>query len=203
MVNLFNHEWTCLSVGLASTYIALILLGFILIIVSFFANRKARPVSSYTMASNSSIQGVISKPADTGIHFSLALLTKQGHFGRYWVLHGRLVARRPYIVILISLIITGAIGSGLMKLTMEDSADKLWTVQRGDSVSNKTNFEENFGLKASSSFIVTATNDHPVLSKEVLLQVLRIQQQVENIQVTVDDRTWTWKDICLRQNGKF
>lgn len=82
---------------------------------------------------------------------------------------GKLVGKSPWITILISLVLTGACSSGLIKFTEESRGEKLWVPQNSISIEHQNWVDEHFPSKSRAALFLFIGNN--VLTPEVLKQV--------------------------------
>lgn len=107
----------------------------------------------------------------------------------YW--YGKTVATWPVAFIIGSLFICGLCTLGLFKYTEEGNPYKLWIPQESDFVKNSEWLWENFPPDLRfHSVIITADN---VLEPSVIQHMLKIHEQVAQIQTPKSGLTWAKK----------
>ncbi|CAL4137274.1 unnamed protein product, partial [Meganyctiphanes norvegica] len=111
-------------------------------------------------------------------------------YGFYW--YGVNIARRPFLFIFISLLIAGLCSIGLINFGEENDPFKLWIPQDAEFLKvtewQKLNFPSD---KRFHSAIYEADN---VLDKKVILEILRVHEEVDKIKV--DDVSWS--SVCAK-----
>ncbi|XP_061588491.1 NPC intracellular cholesterol transporter 1 [Cololabis saira] len=127
---------------------------------------------------------------------------------------GSFCVRRPYVVILGSLILVTASSAGLAYMRITTDPVELWASANSQARQEKDYFDSHFGpfFRTTQLIITTPLNkpftyspyfggsDVPfnsILDKSVLHQVLDLQLEIESLVATYQGQEVTLKDICL------
>ncbi|GIL56519.1 hypothetical protein Vafri_11858 [Volvox africanus] len=119
---------------------------------------------------------------------------------------GRLIARRPWLVIFICAVVTAACLVGFLRFEVEDDAEKLYTPQNAPSFKDKEYVDANYPSDSLSVKILSldrAQSGGSVLTKEALLEHLRAYKLITSQVVTVKGKSYTWSDVCDRGSGNY
>ncbi|XP_022105812.1 Niemann-Pick C1 protein-like [Acanthaster planci] len=131
---------------------------------------------------------------------------------------GTICARYPVPVILLGLLVVGGLSSGIAFLKVTTDPVELWSPPESRSREEKSYFDENFGpFYRTEQVIITAPSYNvtyflpyglgkanlsygPVLNKDVLIQVLDLQEQITSLTAYYEkeNRTVGLEDICFK-----
>ncbi|GLI67802.1 hypothetical protein VaNZ11_012090 [Volvox africanus] len=117
---------------------------------------------------------------------------------------GRLIARRPWLVIFICTAVTAACLVGFLRFEVEDDAEKLYTPQNAPSFKDKEYVDANYPSESLSVKILCldrAQSGGSVLTKEALLEHLRAYKLITSQVVAVKGKSYTWSDVCDTGSG--
>ncbi|XP_033015105.1 NPC1-like intracellular cholesterol transporter 1 [Lacerta agilis] len=127
---------------------------------------------------------------------------------------GTLVASYPVTVITISVVVVIGLSSGLVFLQLTTDPVELWSKPDSQARKEKTFYDENFGPFFRTNQVIMTAKDRPsytydslvlgnknfsgILSMEVLLDLLDLQQRLQGIEVWSAEygRNVSLKDIC-------
>lgn len=109
--------------------------------------------------------------------------------------HGRFVARRPVLVILLSLAFTGLCATGLVNFHWESNAIKLWIPQDSD-------FAQDYDYLWSThppelrfhSIIFTTQNGDNILQPKYIRQMYKVRKKISGIRI----QNRSWENHCFR-----
>ncbi|XP_077990039.1 NPC intracellular cholesterol transporter 1-like [Glandiceps talaboti] len=137
--------------------------------------------------------------------------------GQFFLCWGTFCARRPIAVIVVSAVFIAAACIGIMYLEITTDPVELWSSPDSRARQEKDYFDKNFGpFYRNTQLIITAPKRNfshyitypyaadipfgPVLSKDILHQVLDLQLALENIEVWFEpeNRSITLKDVCFK-----
>jgi len=123
---------------------------------------------------------------------------------------GTFSATHPVKVLLVGLLVVIVCSCGLTKMQVITDPVELWSSPSSEARLQKNYFDEHFGpFYRTEQMIVTAPNSNssiyqdkitfgPILQKEILHEILRLQDEVFNIRATYDGENVTLNDICLK-----
>lgn len=138
--------------------------------------------------------------------------------------YGKFVGRHYIIVMCVAFLINCIISSGIMKMTLENDKDKLFTTVNSRAVSDHKRINELFNSKTlnSNNFFmhqlttmgtwgeinfVTCPNEkgmgNNILTKEYIQKIQKVHEfLLDETIVTFENKTFGYKEICAVQNGK-
>ena len=120
----------------------------------------------------------------------LVRLLEKGFY--YW---GCFVARRPWLVISASLVLTSLFALGFLNLRFESDFNKLWIPKESSYLSNNKWLSDNFPQnKRIQSLIFQAEPNGNVLSPESLKFMMRLHQKISDLR----PQNISFQDICHR-----
>ena len=108
---------------------------------------------------------------------------------------GCFVARRPWAVIVISLIVTSICSIGFYKFTSETDPNKLWIPRGSAYLANKQWLSENFPQNKRVQTIIFKSENGNILSPESLKQMLKLHKTISKLKPSVNN---SFDDICER-----
>ncbi|XP_071955334.1 NPC intracellular cholesterol transporter 1-like [Antedon mediterranea] len=127
---------------------------------------------------------------------------------------GTMCAGHPFVVLFIGLVVICGAGIGIRQFIVITDPVELWSPPKSQSRLEKNYFDDNFGpFYRTEQLIITAPSFHakpyetyqgetipfgPVLQKEILHQVLDLQDSIANLKVPYKDSTITLDDICYK-----
>jgi Niemann-Pick C1 protein len=115
--------------------------------------------------------------------------------------HGQFVARHPFHIIILSVLFTAVCSLFITQLTINTQPEKLWVPPNSIAATNKAYFDQVFGpFYRVEQLIITSTlqNNNPILTKSNLIAVLNLQDQISNLTVEYNNRTYQLRDLCYR-----
>ncbi|CAF1045952.1 unnamed protein product [Rotaria sordida] len=126
---------------------------------------------------------------------------------------GRHIGSKPYMFIPIPFIITGFCLFGLLRMNINKNADDLFIPMNSKSIRDRDiiakllpmNYDEyylhqdyDFGIYGDVIFI---TNDYGNIGRKAVRKELkRIYNLIQNINVTYNNQTYFYKDLCAKRN---
>ncbi|CAN9502925.1 unnamed protein product [Ophioblennius macclurei] len=128
---------------------------------------------------------------------------------------GSFCVRRPFLVILGSLVLVGASSAGLIFMRITTNPVELWSSPSSQARQEKDYFDSHFGPFFRSTQLIITTplinktftyqpyfggSDVPftgILDKDLLHQVLDLQLAIEGLEATYEGQKVTLKDVCL------
>ncbi|XP_053383047.1 NPC intracellular cholesterol transporter 1-like [Mercenaria mercenaria] len=129
---------------------------------------------------------------------------------------GRLCARYPLIVLLVTIIIFGSLAGGIARYDVTTDPVKLWSSPESTARTQKAYFDKHFGpFYRTEQLIITRPDKTPVIhqypppsvstikfssmfDKEFMHQVLDLQTEVEQLRAKFDNGTVGLEDICFK-----
>ncbi|MBN3321253.1 NPC1 protein, partial [Atractosteus spatula] len=213
--------WTLLGLDAMAvimwiSYVAFLLL-FIGGVLGAWCYRKQRILSEYGPILDSNNIHSINRSSDeqeevsccetVGERFERGL---RGLFSAW----GSLCVRHPLAVLLVSVVFIAACSSGLVYMRITTDPVELWSAPDSQARREKEYFDSHFGpfFRTEQLIITTTLNSSSIyspylggpdvpfgapLDKDVLHQVLDLQDGIENIQASYKNETVMLKDICL------
>lgn len=135
-----------------------------------------------------------------------------GVFARFFHALGLFIATRPWTTIVLSLILSIALGTGLAQLEQEGRADKLWVPQNSDSIGRIDYVRDVYGRRPwDVTTIFTTTGATATASSDMALTVASVQSLMTwytqltaiTTTATVDGVTYTdtLETLCYRAGG--
>uniref|UniRef100_A0A7S1VTJ9 SSD domain-containing protein n=1 Tax=Sexangularia sp. CB-2014 TaxID=1486929 RepID=A0A7S1VTJ9_9EUKA len=124
----------------------------------------------------------------------------QHAFGRFFYKVGLIVARHPWLTILLAVLIAGGAGSGFARLESESRADKLWVPQGTEAFDNRDFIEETFAAGPRVN-IVTLVSTGNILSLDGLTTAFAVYDDIAALQGTVNGTDYTFDDLCVRRGA--
>jgi len=112
------------------------------------------------------------------------------------------VGLKPKLSLVFAILLTAICGAGFSRFETEDRADKLW-VPQNTIAENEKNLNDKYFPSESrfNSIIVQATNDENVLSKQVLLDAMKMHNEIATESATVDDEDYDFQQLCTSAGG--
>ncbi|XP_077981544.1 patched domain-containing protein 3-like [Glandiceps talaboti] len=144
------------------------------------------------MATSSEKESLNQKPGCLKSCSNAIVSVLEGAFHRL----GRLVGRYPWSTILLSLVVAGCFGIGMLSFTEENRREKLWIPIGAKSLEHLSWIEENFSSDVRIAALII--EDGNVLTPSVLQGMLTIDQAIKSISVTGGD----WETLCYKIAGK-
>ncbi|GFH08868.1 uncharacterized protein HaLaN_03903 [Haematococcus lacustris] len=120
---------------------------------------------------------------------------------------GAFTARRPWLVIAVSVIASLVICVGFARFRLENESDVLWVPQKGKAVDDKKYVQSNYpqGRQGASFYARLKPEQYQafngtdnVLQLSTTWEMFQLHQKVMAIAVTGGNRTYTFTDVCLR-----
>jgi len=117
---------------------------------------------------------------------------------------GLSTGKNPYTYILLSLVLTAACASGLVKFTPENRSEKLWVPQDAEAQRDLADFRETFGNSPRSSTVILTSKigDEGMANQAVLNKVLDLHQRFMELTFTVEGALYNYTDICLKSGSE-
>ncbi|CAF2837983.1 unnamed protein product [Rotaria sp. Silwood2] len=128
---------------------------------------------------------------------------------------GTHIGSKPYIFICVPFILTGLCLLGLLRMNMNNNADDLFIPVNSKSVRDRhlvanllpMNYDEyylhqdyDFGIYGDVIFI---TNDYGNIGRSIVQKELkRIYNLIQKINVTYNNETYFYKDLCAKRNNQ-
>ncbi len=201
----FGTDFTCPSVLLVLGYVALVMLGFVVVVVIIFSGRKYGPGGNGTSYSINPTQAAIqdepSRYLNKGkvIRLTIILTINSGIIQRYWLHHGKFVARHPYLTIMLSMIITAGCGMGLLRYSVQNDPASLFVGASSSTAMDRNYYESNFGAypRVEQLIITLPNSSYQISDMDVLSALMTLQQDIAQIQIT-NDGTFSTKDLCYQ-----
>ncbi|XP_043921296.1 NPC intracellular cholesterol transporter 1 isoform X2 [Protopterus annectens] len=210
--------WVIFGLDAMAVIMWLSYMGFLIVFLGAFLGiwccRKKKLVSEYAPINSnlaytfdSTVEGKPSSCESFGEHFEnilRILFTK-------W---GSVCVRYPYVIIFFTILFIAVCCSGLTFMKVTTDPVQLWSAPTSQARKEKEYFDSHFGpFFRTEQLIITAPNSNwttyipynpgppvpfgPPLSKDILDQVLDLQDAIEQIQAHYNNETVTLKDICL------
>lgn len=129
---------------------------------------------------------------------------------------GVCVAKNPYYFIIIPLAVSAFLLTGMQRLVYEDDPEYLFSPVDGLAKTERSIVEQHFPLNYSGKFnagratragkfgriIITPKNSSSVLTLELFKDLVKLNKIVESINISYDEDTYRYKDICARWQHK-
>ncbi len=119
---------------------------------------------------------------------------------------GLLIGIHPRKTIALCILITIATGSGFALWKTESRAFKLWVPQNTIAETESNLYESYFARTSRFNQVIirknNINNDDPnVLTKNILVDVMKMHLEIENNKAIVDDTTYTFTDLCTQSGA--
>ncbi|XP_053207752.1 NPC intracellular cholesterol transporter 1-like [Panonychus citri] len=141
-------------------------------------------------------------------------------FEKWFTIWGKYVADRPIPIMIISLIASLILASGLSTIKVTTDPVDLWVASGSQARSDLEYFQSNFGKFFRIEMIIVSPTDKtffqgnyfnngktksdlfgPAFRRQFLKDVLVLQKEIENLKVTNGDHDVTLQDICVKPLG--
>ncbi len=112
-------------------------------------------------------------------------LRNKGWMQFYFHKHGKFVASYPIHVILVSLLVTGIIGIGLINYQVETEPQNLWMYPDSRAVQDLSLYQQLFGPvpRVERIIFTRSSNNASMLQADILAEILDIQNEIINSNV--------------------
>ena len=128
----------------------------------------------------------------------------EGSISGFFNAVGSFVGRNPLKAIALCFLLTALCGIGFLRFKTENRGDELW-VPQGTTAEEETNQYEIYFASTSrfNNLILQgkASTSNNVLSKDALLDALRLHKAIATGVSTVDGEDYTLPDLCTRAGG--
>ncbi len=115
---------------------------------------------------------------------------------------GTYVGLRPRLTIAIAFLLTVLMGAGFATWETENRPEELWVPQDTIAETETEMYRSHF--PSSSRFnqiIFRATSGQNVLTKETVVDAMKVHKDIETKDITVDGKTYILQDICTIAGG--
>ena len=128
--------------------------------------------------------------------------------------YGGFIAKHPFPFLLLPLVLSGALGAGLVFLIEEQSVENLYTPENGQAKTDRATVEELFAehgdnntlvtrltrLGRSGKIIIERIDGGNILNKAVLEEILNLHETIMNISVMQNGQAYNFSDLCVKWN---
>ena len=113
---------------------------------------------------------------------------------------GKNVGGKPWLTIILSLILSVLCLLGLLNFQKEGRIEKMWVPERSQALKDKVWVEARFPEKFHSSVFILQHDN--VLTVENLRKMMEIHSRIVNVTITSNGKKLFWQDMCFRVGGK-
>ncbi|KAK3099247.1 hypothetical protein FSP39_001509 [Pinctada imbricata] len=138
----------------------------------------------------------------------------QEMIGNAFSKYGQFVARRPMLFLLAPMVLC-LFGLGLLRLETTDNVEEVYTPMNSQASKDRATIANIFGDKTGSNFytqnlvysglygdiIFKTKNSQTILDDVIIDEILRISQMVMAFQISSDNGTLTYSDVCAQNSG--
>ena len=116
---------------------------------------------------------------------------------------GKFVGHRPRMTIALTILVTVACGAGFATWTTENRGEELWVPQGTTAEKETERYEEDFPPQArlSQLIIQSSTVGGNVITKEGLLESMKLHTEIETKVASVAGEEYTLTDICVQSGS--
>eukprot|EP01083_Nonionella_stella_P140366 430310_1 len=112
---------------------------------------------------------------------------------------GEAIYKKPWLFIIIGLLLTAIAGSGLMVIEMESSVVNLWVPQSSQIYTDYTLQQSVFGSSPTSLVLLfQGPNNQNVFTPSALSQASDAMKTISDISIEYNDNPYTFHDLCAR-----
>ena len=126
--------------------------------------------------------------------------------------YGGFIARHPFPFLLLPVMLTAALGAGIVFLSEEQNVETLYTPENGQAKTERSTVEELFAkngeddplvsrLTRSGNAIIRMNDGGNVLTQSAIQEILNLHEMVMNIRILQNDQNYTFSDLCVQVNG--
>ncbi|XP_071790217.1 patched domain-containing protein 3-like [Asterias amurensis] len=129
--------------------------------------------------------------------------------------YGGFIAKHPFPFLLLPLVLSGALGAGLVFIREEQSVENLYTPENGQAKTDRATVEELFAehgdnntlvarltrLGRSGKIIIERNDGGNILKKTVLEEILNLHEKILTISVMQNGQGYNFSDLCVKWNG--
>eukprot|EP00753_Platysulcus_tardus_P005631 PLAT13548.1.p1 GENE.PLAT13548.1~~PLAT13548.1.p1 ORF type:complete len:988 (+),score=491.43 PLAT13548.1:88-2964(+) len=141
-----------------------------------------------------------SKPSEDGkkAGFSRRLqLCVEHNFYRAFSTWGRIVARRPWTVTIVSLVIALSCLAGFSQFRSVSETDKLWIPQAAQALKDQKVYNSFFGAGfRREKFIAVRRDGGNILNLETILEISRFDAAIRNFTIERAEKEVGFQDVC-------
>ena len=124
--------------------------------------------------------------------------------GNYFYKVGKFCSHHPKTIISICILISLVCATGMINLNIESRSQELWTAQNTLAERDEQRYLSYFPSTARfENVIVSSTNnsDSNVLTKERLLDVMKMHESIETEAAYFEGENYNFTDLCMRGGG--
>ncbi|XP_060679902.1 NPC intracellular cholesterol transporter 1 [Hemiscyllium ocellatum] len=177
--------------------------------------RKSHMMTEYTPISDPSANHLVNVHNDLDISCCEQLGAKSEALLRdLFTKWGSFCVRKPFLVIVVTIFAVGVCSSGLVYMKITTDPVEIWSAPSSQARKEKYYFDTHFGpFFRTEQLIITAPNSSwtiyspypsgsdvpfgPPLDKDILHQVLDLQNAIQDLEAYYKNETVKLKDICL------
>ena len=123
----------------------------------------------------------------------------------FYASYGAFLARHPFPVLLVPLLIAGALGAGMAFLSTDQNVERLYTPENGQAKTDRSTVDTLVNrlsrLGRQGSVILKQKEGGNILTPSAMADIFDLHSQIVNIKVELDGDTWTFEDICVQWDG--
>ena len=121
-----------------------------------------------------------------------------GAFGRL----GKFVGSKPRKTIGLAIVLTVLCGVGFLRWSTENRGEELWVPQDTDAEDETDRYQAYFAADARfNTMIIEASNGGNVLTKDTLVDAMKMHNQIATVVSTTDGMDYTLTDLCVPAGG--
>ncbi|XP_023209847.1 patched domain-containing protein 3-like [Centruroides sculpturatus] len=129
---------------------------------------------------------------------------------------GRQISQKPAYFFAFPIIITAILSFGFLRIKLERDPTILYSVQHGRAMTEMRNLQKLFPMNYSSNFDIiraistensihvmfTASDGGNMIKKDIFYRILTLDEQIRNMEVTLNHSTFKYEDICATNEGQ-
>ncbi|XP_028413011.1 patched domain-containing protein 3-like [Dendronephthya gigantea] len=113
---------------------------------------------------------------------------------------GKSVGSKPWITIIVSLILSAVCLLGLLNFQKEGRIEKMWVPEKSQALKDKVWVEERFPEKFHSSVLILKRPN--VLTVKTLNKMMEIHSRIINITILYEGKILNWQNMCFKIGDK-
>ncbi|XP_022093267.1 patched domain-containing protein 3-like [Acanthaster planci] len=133
----------------------------------------------------------------------------------FFYYYGGFIARHPYPFLVLPLLLTGALGAGMMFLAEENDIENLYTPENGQAKTDRNTVETLFAEHGDNDTLVSHLSRLPregsvtirqkdgqnILTQAAMEDIFNLHEQIMNITIQHDKQEYKFTDLCIKWDG--
>eukprot|EP00039_Didymoeca_costata_P028229 m.20397 g.20397 ORF g.20397 m.20397 type:complete len:898 (-) comp6840_c0_seq1:73-2766(-) len=117
---------------------------------------------------------------------------------------GKSINARPWLYIIVPVLVCGAGAVGFMNIELESDDTKLYVPQSSPAFDIRDYYDAVYGqnIRIAVIYATGDPNGENIATKEALLGLFDIHESVEDVEAKYDGETYTLQDVCIKKAGR-